>query len=64
MIWPFRDMHSLGQGMASRNYLKFLKDIVSKGEKLKIVDDSKRYCEMDTYAEVRLIEKLYEILGG
>ena len=50
--------------MASRNYLKCLKDMVSEGEKIKIFDDLKCYCEMDTYAEVRLIEKLCEILGG
>lgn len=47
--------------MASRNHLKCLKDIVPESEKMKICDDLKRYCQMDTYAEVRLIEKLYEV---
>ena len=50
--------------MASRNYLKCLKGMVSESEKMKIYDDLKRYCKMDTYAEVKLIEKLYEILGA
>lgn len=47
--------------MASRNYLKCLKGMVTESEKMKIYDDLKRYCQMDTYAKVRLIEKLYEI---
>jgi hypothetical protein len=49
--------------MASRNYLKCLKDMVPNREKQKIYDDLRRYCELDTYAEVKLIEKLLETIG-
>ena len=59
----YSDLEISGGDMASRNYLKCLKGIVSEREKIKIYDDLKRYCEMDTFAEVRLIEKLYEVVG-
>ena len=48
--------------MASRYYLKCLKKMVSGDKKNEIFENLKRYCEMDTYAEVRLMEKLYELL--
>ena len=50
--------------MASRNYLKCLKEMVSEDEKHQIYKNLKRYCQMDTYAEVRLVEELYQIVGG
>ena len=59
----YSDLEISGGDMASRNYLKCLKDIVSESEKIRIYEDLKRYCEMDTFAEVRLIEKLYEVVG-
>lgn len=46
---------------ASRNYTKCLKNMVSADEREEIYGDLRRYCEMDTLAEVKLIEKLYEI---
>ena len=45
---------------ASRKYLMCIKGIFSEAEKAKIFNDLRQYCEMDTYAEVKLIEKLYE----
>jgi hypothetical protein len=48
---------------ASRNYMKCLKGMVSGDEREKIYRDLRQYCEMDTLAEVRLIEKLYEYAG-
>jgi hypothetical protein len=50
--------------MASRNYLKCLKNMVSDDAKSEIYDNLRQYCKMDTYAEVRLIEKLYEFSGN
>jgi len=49
--------------MASRNYLKWLKGMASESDKNRIYSELRRYCEMDTYAEVKLIEKLYEVAG-
>jgi hypothetical protein len=46
--------------MASRKYQMCLRGIVTEPDKEKIYRDLRRYCEMDTYAEVKLIEKLYE----
>jgi len=46
--------------MASREYQMCLRGIVTEPDKEKIYRDLRRYCEMDTYAEVKLIEKLYE----
>jgi len=43
---------------ASRNYFKCLTGMVSEQEKQAIYDDLKRYCALDTWAEVRLIEVL------
>ena len=37
--------------------------MVSETEKNKVYNDLRRYCEMDTYAEVKLIEKLYDVVG-
>jgi len=48
---------------ASRNYMKCLKGIVTEGEREKIYRDLRQYCEMDTLAEVKLVEKLYEYAG-
>ena len=59
----YSDLEISDGDMASRNYLKCLKGMVSESEKNKIYSDLRRYCEMDTYAEVKLIEKLYEIAG-
>ena len=58
----YGDLEISDGDMASRNYLKCLKGIVSEPEKIKIYEDLKRYCEMDTFAEVKLIEKLYEVI--
>ena len=49
--------------MASRKYQMCLRGMVTEAKKDKIYADLRRYCEMDTYAEVKLIEKLYE-MGG
>jgi hypothetical protein len=59
----YGDLEISDGDMASRNYLKCLKGIVPEREKIKLYEDLKRYCEMDTFAEVRLIEKLYEVVG-
>ena len=48
--------------MASRKYQMCLKGKVSEAEKEIIYRDLLRYCEMDTYAEVKLVEKLYEMV--
>ena len=48
---------------ASRKYLMCVKGMVSEVEKAKIFNDLKQYCEMDTYAEVKLIERLYATGG-
>ncbi len=45
---------------ASRNYLKCLKGMVDEREKQAIYADLKRYCAMDTWAEVRLVDVLYD----
>jgi len=37
-------------------------DIVTEDEKMAIFADLKRYCAMDTWAEVRLIERLRELV--
>ena len=47
--------------MASRKYQMCLRAMVAEPDKEKIYRDLRRYCEMDTYAEVMLIEKLYEL---
>ena len=47
-------------GTASLMYLSCIKDSVPAEEKEKIYDDLKAYCCMDTLAEVRLIEVLYQ----
>jgi hypothetical protein len=46
--------------MASISYLRCLKNMVSDAGKIEIYENLKRYCAMDTYAEVRLVDKLYE----
>jgi hypothetical protein len=50
--------------MAAENYLTCLKEMVSEDEKHRIYNHLKRYCHMDTYAEVRLMGKLYQFGGG
>jgi hypothetical protein len=50
-------------GTASRRYLMCLKNVVSEDEKKAIYADLKRYCALDTWAEVRLIERLRELAG-
>ena len=48
---------AIGDGdTASRQYLKCLKNRVTENEKQTIYADLKRYCAMDTWAEVRLTE--------
>ena len=49
--------------MASRKYQMCLRGMVTGDDKEKIYRDLRRYCEMDTYAEVKLVEKLYELSG-
>ncbi|BBO75825.1 hypothetical protein DSCW_32420 [Desulfosarcina widdelii] len=54
---------AIGDGdTASRQYLKCIKNMVTEDEKQTIYADLKRYCAMDTWAEVRLIERLREII--
>lgn len=43
---------------ASRSYMKCLMDLVEPHEKQAIYDDLARYCALDTWAEVRLIDAL------
>ena len=50
--------------MASINYLKCLKNMASDDDKSEIYNNLRRYCEMDTYPEVLLVEKLYEMSGN
>jgi hypothetical protein len=58
------DNLAIGDGAtASRIYLKCLKGMVEEPERQMIYIDLKRYCAMDTWAEVRLIEALYQIAG-
>jgi len=59
----YSDLEISDGDMASKNYLKCLKDVISESDKNKVYSGLRRYCEMDTYAEVKLIEKLYEITG-
>ena len=59
----YSDLEISDGDMASRIYLKCLKGMVSETEKNKVYNDLRRYCAMDTYAEVRLIEKLYDVVG-
>ena len=59
----YNDMEISDGDMASRKYLMCLKGMVSAAEKAKIFNDLRQYCEMDTYAEVKLIERLYAIGG-
>lgn len=47
-------------GSASLMYLSCIKDSIPAAEKEKIYDNLKAYCCMDTLAEVRLIEVLYQ----
>jgi hypothetical protein len=49
--------------MASRKYQMCLRGMVTEPDMEKIYRDLRRYCEMDTYAEVKLVEKLYELSG-
>ena len=51
-------------GMASLNYLKCLGDRVSDDAQRKIHEALRQYCKMDTYAEARLLEVLYEFSGN
>jgi hypothetical protein len=44
----YDDLEISDGDMASRNYSKCLKGMVSNDVKNKIYDDLKRYCEMDT----------------
>lgn len=54
---------AIGDGdTASRQYLKCIKNMVTEKEKQTIYTDLKRYCAMDTRAEVRLIERLRELV--
>jgi hypothetical protein len=50
--------------MAAGNYLQCIMETVSEDEKHRIYENLKRYCRMDTYAEVRLVEKLHQFGGG
>lgn len=59
----YDDLAITDGAMASRNYLKCLKNMVSDDAKSEIYDNLRRYCKMDTYAEVRLMEKLHEFSG-
>jgi hypothetical protein len=53
---------AIGDGdTASHRYLKCLKNLVTEEDKRGIYADLKRYCAMDTWAEVRLIERLREL---
>lgn len=55
---------AIGDGnAASRSYLKCLRDMVTEQEKQTIHADLKRYCAMDTWAEVRLVHTLYQFGG-
>jgi hypothetical protein len=59
------DNLSISDGdMASINYLKCLKNMALDDDKSEIYNNLRRYCEMDTYAEVLLVEKLYEMSGN
>ncbi len=59
----YSDLETSDGDMASRRYLKCLQGMVSETEKNRVYNDLRRYCAMDTYAEVALIEKLYETAG-
>ncbi|MFC1578246.1 DUF2779 domain-containing protein [Thermodesulfobacteriota bacterium] len=47
-------------GAASRIYLSCIKETVSEAEKKKIYQDLREYCGQDTFAEVKLLDVLYE----
>jgi len=49
--------------IASRNHQRCLEGIITEDEKKKVFRALSQYCETDTYAEVKLIEKLYEYAG-
>ena len=57
----YENMEISDGDMASRKYQMCLRGMVSEIEKEKNYGDLRRYCEMDTYAEVKLIERLYAI---
>lgn len=59
----YNEMEISDGDMASRKYQMCLRGMVTEPDKEKIYRDLRRYCEMDTYAEVKLIERLYE-MGG
>lgn len=59
----YDDLAIGGGDTASRQYLKCLKNMVTEDGKQTIYADLKRYCAMDTWAEVRLIERLRELAG-
>ena len=59
----YSDLEISDGDMASRKYLKCLKGMVTETEKNKVCSDLRRYCAMDIYAEVKLIEKLYDVVG-
>ena len=48
---------------ASLMYLKIIKNEVLDEEKEKIFRDLRKYCAMDTLAEVKLLEKLYQMVN-
>jgi len=35
----------------------------SEEDKVKVMEALEKYCELDTWAEVEIIEKLWEIIG-
>ena len=57
------DGMSIADGQtASLMYLKIIKNEVLDEEKEKIFGDLRKYCAMDTLAEVKLLEKLYQMV--
>ena len=57
----YADMAISDGNMASRKFLRCMRGMVSEAEKAKLFSDLRQYCEMDTHAEFKLIEKLHEI---
>jgi hypothetical protein len=46
--------------MASIRYLSCIKNLISDEEKEKIFSNLRKYCRLDTLAEVKLLEVLYD----
>ena len=56
----YADLEISDGDTASMKYLSCVKDEVSDGDKDHIYKELRKYCALDTLAEVRLLEVLYE----